>query len=257
MLQPKNRTMLAYFKLDKSMWFILVASFLMGACGKDDDPAPRPTGPEVNDTIASTDTIHFTYLALGDSYTIGTALPDSNDAYPHQLVDRLNQDRFLKGAEPDIVAFGGWRTDQLLFGVDTAILDTSYSIVSLLIGVNNQFQNRPDSVYVTEFEELLQTAIAYAAGDVSKVFVLSIPDYGVTPFGAGYPNVSIEIDFYNDINRDITENYGVTYFDITEISRMAENNPDLLAPDNLHPSGEMYSLWVDEMIDEVKMKLYE
>ena len=240
--------------------FVLLVFFLW-ACSNEEDSSyitseSNPTDLNQTDT-SSADTIHYSYLALGDSYTIGTALQDSSKAYPIQLVDRLNEDSLLEGTTPDIVAFGGWRTDQLINGIDTAELDDSYTIVSLLIGVNNQFQNRPDSVYALEFEELLQTAIQFASGESSNVFVLSIPDYGVTPFGNNYPNASEEVDLFNDTNREITESYGISYFNITNISRLAENNPSLLAPDNLHPSGEMYSLWVEEIIDEVKSKLYE
>jgi lysophospholipase L1-like esterase len=103
----------------------------------------------------------------------------------------------------------------------------------------------------------LQTAIQFAGNDTDRVFVLSIPDYGVTPFGQGYPDASQKIDIYNDINRDITESYAVKYFNITEISRMAQDNPSLIAPDNLHPSGDMYELWVNEILEDVKAKLYE
>ncbi|MEM9053215.1 MAG: SGNH/GDSL hydrolase family protein [Bacteroidota bacterium] len=252
------------------MWAIILLTMALGACNKEETTPPNPsqttmdstsTDSSLTDTTLSdtslVDTVRFTYLALGDSYTIGTALPDSSEAYPIQLVERLNEDSLLEGTTPDIVAFGGWRTDQLINGIDTAELNDSYTIVSLLIGVNNQFQNRPDSVYALEFEELLQTAIQFASGESSNVFVLSIPDYGVTPFGNNYPNASEEVDQFNDTNREITENYEISYFNITYISRLAENDLSLLAPDNLHPSGEMYTLWVEEIIDEVKSKLYE
>jgi lysophospholipase L1-like esterase len=233
------------------MGLIFLILISLAACNDKDGPTPPV------DSVPTQDTIRFSYLALGDSYTIGTALPDSNRNYPSQLVDRLNEDSLLEGSEPDIVAFGGWRTDQLISAIKEADLDGEYNLVSLLIGVNNQFQNQPLDVYGMEFEQLLQTAIQFAGNDTDRVFVLSIPDYGVTPFGQGYPDVSPEIDIYNDVNRDITESYAVEYFNITEISRMVEGNPSLIAPDNLHPSGDMYELWVNEIVEDVKAKLYE
>ena len=233
------------------MGLIFLIFLSLASCNdKDGQTPPKDTSP-------AQDTIRFSYLALGDSYTIGTALPDSSRNYPTQLVDRLNEDSLLEGSEPDIVAFGGWRTDQLISAIEVADLAGEYELVSLLIGVNNQFQNRSDSVYAIEFEELLNTAIGFAGNDTDRVFVLSIPDYGVTPFGQNYPNASAGIDLFNQINADITEAYGISYFDITEISRQAENNPTLVAPDNLHPSGDMYELWVNEILEDVKIKLYE
>jgi len=217
-------------------------------------PADTITEP---DTTQIQDTVFFSYLALGDSYTIGTALPDSSRNYPTQLVERLNEDSLLEGSAPDIIAFGGWRTDQLISAIDDANLDEDYDLVSLLIGVNNQFQNRSDSVYAIEFEQLLNTAVDIAGDDTTRVFVLSIPDYGVTPFGQDYPGASAEVDTFNAINQTITETYGISYFSIIEISRMAEENLDLLAPDGLHPSGDMYELWVNEILEDVKSKLYE
>lgn len=207
--------------------------------------SPAPSLPQ--------DTIAINYLALGDSYTIGTGLVDENDKYPQQLMDRLNSDPRINGNEPRVIARNGWTTGNLLFATDTATFDTTYSLVSLLIGVNNQFQNRTIEEYTEEFETLLNRAITYAGNDTSRVFVLSIPDYGVTPFGASNAEeIAEEIDLFNHINRSISTIYGVTYFDITPISRTAENMPNLIAPDNLHPSGEMYSLWIDLIEKDVR-----
>ena len=233
------------------MSLVLLILLTLASCQEKDEQTPPPVNQQTSDTI------RFSYLALGDSYTIGTALPDSTRSYPIQLVERLNQDSLLEGSQPDIVAFGGWRTDELIDSLSDADLANEYDLVSLLIGVNNQYQSRPLDVYGMEFDLLLKTAIQYAGNDTDRVFVLSIPDYGVTPFGGNNPDISQEIDIYNDINQDITEGYGVSYFNITEISRLAENNLDLIAPDNLHPSGEMYELWVNEILEDVKTKLYE
>lgn len=251
MLPLKDRIMLGYFRHSRFISVVLVIALF--SCDKNgDDPAGRPS----NDTTAD-DTLRFRYLALGDSYTIGTALPDSSQAYPIQLVDSLNRDPLLDGDPPRIIAFGGWRTDQLMNGIDTANLSPPYDLVSLLVGVNNQFQNLSEQDYAVDFEVLLNEALILVGGDTSKVFVLSIPDYGVTPFGGGDPEISMEIDAFNAINANITHSYGITYFNITEISRLAENDPNLLAPDNLHPSGQMYTLWVEAIFDEVKAKLDE
>jgi len=242
--------MSVYFKHKINLWCVCILLPCFISCDKEESSSNNSESQKI-------DTIAFSYLAIGDSYTIGTALPDSSHAYPIQLINRLNQDQRLHGAAPDIIAFGGWRTDQLIHGIDTAQLQESYDLVSLLIGVNNQFQNLSDSIYALEFEELLRLAIQFAGDDSTRVFVLSIPDYGVTPFGGGNQSISDEINFFNDINREITASYGISYFNITEISRLAENNLDLLAPDNLHPSGEMYTLWVEEILSDVKSKLYE
>jgi lysophospholipase L1-like esterase len=249
--------MLAFFKPNGIMSFLFLILLSLASCNDKEDQVPPPSTSVPVDTASIQDTIRFSYLALGDSYTVGTALPDSSRAYPYQLVERLSEDSLLEGESPDIVAFGGWRTDQLIAGIDTADLDETYDLVSLLIGVNNQYQNGPTDVYANEFEFLLKTAIQFAGNDTDRVFVLSIPDYGVTPFGGNNPNISTSVDLYNSINADITQSYGVSYFNITEISRQAETNPELIAPDSLHPSGDMYELWVEEILEDVKAKLYE
>jgi len=255
--------MLAFFKRNSIQGLLFLLLLGLASCRDKDESAPMPVNQMPTDTITEPDTtliqdtVFFRYLALGDSYTLGTALPDSSQNYPTQLVERLNEDSLLEGTEPDVIAFGGWRTDELISAIEAADLTGEYELVSLLIGVNNQFQNRSDSVYAVEFEELLNTAISFAGNNTERVFVLSIPDYGVTPFGGNNPEISAEIDIFNDINEDISESYGVSYFNITEISRLAENNPDLLAPDNLHPSGEMHELWVNEILEDIKSKLYE
>lgn len=189
-----------------------------------------------------------TYLALGDSYTIGE-LVDENECFPAQLVKRLNE-KGLNYAHPDIIATTGWTTDELKEGISKAKLKEEYNLVSLLIGVNNQYRGYDIDIYKKEFRELLETAIKFAGGNKWNVFVVSIPDYGVTPFAKEKnPNkIAKEIDLYNQINKEITRSYGVKYFDITPLSRKAKNDADFVASDSLHPSGKMYKLWVDEVI---------
>ena len=231
---------------------ILISVVLFWGCQKDEEEAPLVDMKVVQ-------SISFNYLALGDSYTIGTGLVNVNNNYPIQLVDSLNSKHpEFDGADPRIIARNSWTTGDLLFATDTAKIDTTYQLVSLLIGVNNQYQNRPINEYSEEFETLLNRAIQYADNDTSRVFVLSIPDYGVTPFGSSNAEeIAEEIDLFNGVNQSITDNYGVSYFNITEISRMAADDASLIAPDDLHPSGEMYALWIEEILGEISMKLKE
>ena len=187
------------------------------------------------------------YLALGDSYTIGESVAPE-ERWPVQLAERLRQQgRSVEG--PTIIATTGWRTDNLKNGMTIARLQPEYDLVSLLIGVNNQYQGKPLEPYKEEFEALLQEAIRLAKGDKNRVFVVSIPDYGYTPFGKSkQEKISRELDAFNEANRVIAEKWGVKYFNITDISRQGLDQPELVAADGLHPSGKMYSLWVDRIL---------
>lgn len=184
------------------------------------------------------------FLALGDSYTIGESVaPDQR--WPVQLVNALRQQGF-KADDPKIIATTGWRTDDLKRAILAEKLANDYNLVSLLIGVNNQYQGKTAESYAPEFEELLKMAIGFAGGDKSKVFVVSIPDYGFTPFGKEkQQQISKAIDDFNAVNKTITEKHNVKYFYITDISRKGLEDPELVASDGLHPSGKMYSKWVD------------
>ena len=190
------------------------------------------------------------YLALGDSYTIGEGI-EFEDNYPKQIVNKI----FLIDSVT-VIAKTGWTTDELIDTLNNLQLD-KFDVVSLLIGVNNQFRGYQIDKYVMEFENLLIRAIDYSK-DKKNVFVLSIPDYGVTPFGKvkGQERIYREINSYNNINRIMAEKYNVMYFDITEISRKAENDTSLLAEDKLHPSKKMYKMWIEklkyELLDSLK-----
>ncbi|WP_258105073.1 SGNH/GDSL hydrolase family protein [Marinoscillum sp. MHG1-6] len=188
-----------------------------------------------------------TFLALGDSYTIGEAV-DEDQRWPVQLVTKLLNDS-VKIDAPTIIARTGWTTNELLAAIALENVVDTFDIVSLLIGVNNQYRGYPIDQQKREFDKLLQQAISFAGGDTSRVFVVSIPDYSVTPFGqSGNPEKTArEIDLYNSINDSIADLYQVQYFDITPISREAASNPDLIASDGLHPSEEMYRRWVELM----------
>jgi lysophospholipase L1-like esterase len=192
--------------------------------------------------------IHF--LALGDSYTIGESVAEAQ-RWPEQLTKALNNNGY-RVDKPQIVAVTGWRTDQLKNELLARGLSHDYDLVSLLIGVNNQYQGRNISEYEREFGELLALAIKHASGDATRVFVLSIPDYGFTPFGrAKRAEISPGIDAFNDVNRSVAMKHKVTYIDITEISRRALQHPDLVAADGLHPSEKMYALWVEKILREL------
>ena len=185
------------------------------------------------------------YLALGDSYTIGEGIKFEYN-YPKQIVNQI----FLIDTVT-IIAKTGWTTDELIDTLNNLQLD-KFDVVSLLIGVNNQFRGYQIDKYVMEFENLLIRAIDYSK-DKKNVFVLSIPDYGVTPFGKvkGQERIYREINSYNNINRIMAEKYNVMYFDITEISRKAENDSSLLAEDRLHPSKKMYKMWIEKLKNEL------
>ncbi|WP_088125142.1 SGNH/GDSL hydrolase family protein [Roseivirga misakiensis] len=193
-----------------------------------------------------------TFLALGDSYTIGESVSE-DERWPVQLAKRLTDDHGIAVESPKIIAKTGWRTDDLKKAiVDDFSLSNSYDMVSLLIGVNNQYQDRPIVDFETDFEKLIKTAIELANGNREHVFVVSIPDYGKTPFGKQKEDeIRKEIDLYNKIGRRISKRYKVKYFNITPISRKAKKRPELVAKDELHPSGIMYTEWVDSIIEDV------
>lgn len=194
------------------------------------------------------------YLALGDSYTIGTSV-ETAERFPVQLVQAL-QKKGVKIQKPKIIARVGWSTDQLSAAMDRENLEgSSWDLVTLLIGVNNQYRGGSLEQYKLEFEALLKRAIALARKDNTKVIVISIPDYGVTPFGQRYQvgRISREIDEFNTANRKIAQQLGVAYCDITPISREALKDKSLIAEDQLHPSGKMYVRWVEALVGMLKL----
>lgn len=191
------------------------------------------------------------FLALGDSYTIGEAVASEN-RWPVQLAAELRK-QGVAILDPEIIAQTGWTTAELQAALTAANPQGPYDLVSLLIGVNNQYRASSLEAYRIEFATLLEQAVVLAGGDPWGVMVLSIPDWGVTPFAAGRDRAQIaaEIDAFNAANREISQAAGVAYLDITPITRQADTQPALLASDGLHPSAEMYALWVQELLPVV------
>lgn len=197
----------------------------------------------------------LTYLALGDSYTIGEGVDDS-DRYPNQLVKRLSKETFFNWKDPKIIAKTGWTVDELNEGINnTELKDQTFDLVTLLIGVNNQYRGRPVNVFKTEFEAMLKRAIGFAGDKPDHVVVLSIPDWGVTPFaisrGTDKVKVASEIDAYNQAKKEVCDNYGVAFIDITADYREIGANPEMVVEDNLHPSGLVYTRWTDKLFKKV------
>lgn len=196
-----------------------------------------------------------TFLALGDSYTIGESIP-RKESFPYQTVCKLLAAGHAV-SEPDIIAVTGWTTGDLLRAVAKIDEGKKYDIVSLLIGVNNQYQGRSPEEYAGEFGILLDNAVRFASGDPAKVFVLSIPDYSGTPFASSMDKRAIaeKIDQLNRINNRMSLDRGVHYIDITSESRKAEKDPSLIADDGLHFSGKEYLIWADLLASVIRANL--
>lgn len=230
--------------------FVIFPVLMNFGCNKEDDSV---TPVDTNTTSANESA--FTFLALGDSYTIGQSVVE-NERWPVQLRDSLVNDS-IEMVLPMIIAQTGWRTDNLDAAITNASLgDSTFDLVSILIGVNNQYQGRSVEQFRAEYIDLLNRAIGYAGGDKDRVIVLSIPDYGATPFGASNSAaIGMAIDEFNQEKKEVTDSMGVRFFDITPISRQAKDDNTLVAGDGLHPSGKMYKMWVDLIYSEVKAKL--
>ncbi len=195
-----------------------------------------------------------TYLALGDSYTIGTAIafPDN---FPNQLVDSI-ADKTQYEVDAKIIAQNGWRTDDLQRGIKRTDLEDKYDLVSLLIGVNNQYQGLPLADFEKDFRSLLDSALKYSGDEKEHIFVVSIPNYGYTPFGATKKEqITNDLAKFNAASKLICEEYGIDFYNITDVSLEAETNPDFRAKDDLHPSATQYAAWVSSFLDRVIVKL--
>lgn len=194
------------------------------------------------------------FLALGDSYTIGEGVADS-DRWPNQLAVAL-RDTGIDIDDPRIIATTGWTTDELSLAVDDASLANDFALVALLIGVNNQYRGRSIDNYASEFSGLLKRAVALAGGNNKRAIVVSIPDWGVTEFassrGRDTNAIANEIDAFNATAQSIAESHDVAFIDITALTRA---HPDEVVDDGLHPSAAQYSRWVERLDSVARVAL--
>lgn len=230
-----------------SFWCSVLLSVSAG-CKKEGMPLPaamQPDGP-VQDSAA------LTYLALGDSYTIGQGV-SATERFPYFVAAGLRQ-RGIPVAEPTYIATTGWTTLNLKAAIERQNPPANFDLVTLLIGVNDQYQFRDTTGYRERFTGLLKKAISLAGGRKGRVFVLSIPDYSATPFvpAGSKSEVSREIDLFNSINREVTEANSVVYINITPLTREAASDKTLLAPDGLHYSAKAHQMWAELLLPLVK-----
>ena len=196
----------------------------------------------------------LSYLALGDSYTIGESV-EPEMRWPVQLVDSL-RDREVNVNYPVIIAKTGWTTQDLLGAMDQKLDQEKFDLVSVLIGVNNQYQGKSIEAYEADLHEIFQQAIEHSRTGKDGVFVVSIPDYGATPYGEPMAEeIGREIAEFNSVFEKVAREYELDFYNITPISEKGLEEENLVASDELHPSGDMYSLWVEEFVDEVLAKV--
>lgn len=193
-----------------------------------------------------------TYLALGDSYTIGESVP-AREAFPNATAAMLRKSG-TQLADPVIIAVTGWTTDELAAAIRERQLHETFDVVTLLIGVNNQYRGRPLDNYREEFTALLNQAILFANGHPRHVVVVSIPDWGVTPFAEGRDRAQIakDIDAYNGAAKEIAEAHKCGWLDITDSTRRNGTKPEYLAEDGLHPSGLEYAIWAERLVPKLQ-----
>ena len=237
------------------MALLLITIFMISSCSNDnmnieDEMLVIEDQMPVEDLVEDpvevpvvSEQVNYTYLALGDSYTIGQGVTNPM-RWPIQLKSRLKSDS-INLQEVNILARTGWTTTALLNAIASE-KPKNHNLVSLLIGVNNQYQNLSFTSFKNEFDELLNISLALA-GNTKKVFVVSIPDYGVTPFGVDFRRQTIanEIDMYNAYIKEKCDQFDVHFIDVTYLSRQLGDSKGALADDQLHPSGSQYSKWTD------------
>lgn len=208
----------------------------LNSCSEDQQTSPTPSQRL------------FKYLALGDSYTYGQSVCEAC-RFPEQLKDSL--ELYLTTAdnfEIKLIAQTGWTTNNLKTAIAAQNLSNDYNLVTLLIGVNNQYQGRPFSLYEQEFPELVDIAIAKAGGNKNRVIVVSIPDYAYTPFGQGAATITNGINQYNNFAQAYCESNGISYVYITDITRLGLLQPELVATDGLHPSTLAYAQFTERIL---------
>lgn len=230
--------------------FVVMVLWGAGGCTKAADPQPLVVPPPAGPTAPASTT---TFLSLGDSYTIGEGA-GATERWSVQLAQLAKSEGL---ATPDIIARTGWTTADLQAAIRSANNQKTYGLVSLLIGVNNQFRGQPVATYRTEFRQLLETAIRFAAGRPGRVVVLSIPDWGRSPFGQGYDQAQIsqQINQFNAVAQEECRQLGIAFVDITEITRSAGGDVTQFTPDRLHYSGKHMQQWAMQVLPVVRTLL--
>jgi acyl-CoA thioesterase-1 len=242
----------------KKQFQVIVAFFsllFMVSCSTENPISETTSIPIV--TVPQTQAKSYNYLALGDSYTIGQSVCETC-RFPAQLSKSLGNLNVSNTYSLKIIAQTGWTTSNLISAVNTQNLASNYDLVTLLIGVNNQYQNRNFSLYEKEFPELVKKAIALAKGDKTNVILVSIPDYAYTPFGQASGNqttISTEIDQYNAFAKKYCDDNAIVFINITDITRQGLTNKNLVASDGLHPSELAYFLFVERILPKATTAL--
>jgi len=246
------------------LWFCLAMSCTKQSLPATNNNPDTTSNQNHNDTTMTDTTINpdsiapgdsYTWLALGDSYTIGQSVQEA-ERFPAQTITLLKNDS-ISFPVLQYIATTGWTTQNLLDGIEQQNPKGPFDIVSLLIGVNDQYQHMDKDGYSLRFKECLDKAIALAGNKKEHVFVLSIPDYSVTPFAKQMDTtlISNEVDEFNTINKAITLSYNVSYTYITDLTRQAKYDASLVAVDGLHPSGKDYARWAALLAPQVKFVL--
>lgn len=231
----------------KHWWIFFVTILIVFSCGStlEVETIQEIIIPEDNPTEETNTKKNLKILSLGDSYTIGESVCEKCK-FPEQLRDSLLKEfSSEKTIDLKVIARTGWTTTNLIAAIDSENLTTKYDLVTLLIGVNNQYQRKDFSIYESEFPKLVNTAIKKGNNDKQNVIVVSIPDYAFTPFGRGNTSISSDIDKYNNFAKNYCEANGITFVNITDITREGLTNTALVASDNLHPSTLAYTKFVE------------
>ena len=231
--------------------FFFLSVFLFSCESSTQSIEETPDDDKIEDIIIPPKPLKL--LSLGDSYTIGESVC-VDCRFPNQLKDSLIRRTDNQNISLQIIARTGWTTTNLINAINAENLVNEFDLVTLLIGVNNQYQGINFSVYESEFPQLLNTAIQLARNDSKKVIVVSIPDYAFTPFGGGSTSISADIDKYNNFAKTYCENRDITYVNITDITRQGLANTGLVASDGLHPSEEAYTEFVNRILPEALEK---
>lgn len=234
--------------------FLFAVGMLFISCSSNDDRVSNSNDPIQNPVVEDTTSLpQFKYLALGDSYTIGHSVC-ATCKFPYQLKEALELE-LNAIIDLKVIAQTGWTTTNLKNAIAAENPSSDHDLITLLIGVNNQYQNKSFALYQQEFPELVTTAIALAKGDKNNVIVVSIPDYAFTPYGNGSTTISTQIDAYNAFAENYAAQIGIIFVNITDITRQGLANPELVALDGLHPSELAYAKFVERILPKALLIL--